>query len=196
MNDVLSSSRRLRGCLWGVSFSASNPTREAFYATCWVNVRSVPLHLQQKRFALNFPIRVYSNASQCSLYNYGRAVKRERIYCICSSPVKPLYAYFLRAGGAFVNKPIHTARRTPKKLHSKLLAIRNAFGMSQPEFVKLLGKSAKQQSLSDWERGRREPDLVFLLRYSELANVCLNVLIDDAFDLPEVLPAKKPYHRH
>jgi transcriptional regulator with XRE-family HTH domain len=95
-----------------------------------------------------------------------------------------------------VKKPIHTARRTPKKLPRKLLAIRNTYGMSQPEFVKLLGLSAKQQTLSNWETGTREPDLLFLLRYSELANVCLNVLVDDAYDLPEVLPAKKTHHRH
>jgi hypothetical protein len=61
--------------------------------------------------------------------------------------------------------------------------------MSQPEFIKVLGDDVKQQSLSNWETGRREPDLLVLLRYSEVANVCLDVLVDDEFELPATLLA-------
>jgi transcriptional regulator with XRE-family HTH domain len=93
-----------------------------------------------------------------------------------------------------VKRPLHKARRQPKKLARKLLAIREAFGMSQPEFIKVLDDAVKQQSLSNWETGRREPDLLVLLRYSEVANVCLDVLIDDEFELPATIPAKGKRH--
>jgi hypothetical protein len=40
--------------------------------------------------------------------------------------------------------------------------------------------------ISDFERGRRDPDLLTLLSYSRLANVYLDLLVDDDLDLPEV----------
>jgi hypothetical protein len=46
-------------------------------------------------------------------------------------------------------------------------------------------------SISLYEQGLREPPLTVLLRYAEVANVCLDVLADDRATLPEDLPAKK-----
>jgi hypothetical protein len=44
-------------------------------------------------------------------------------------------------------------------------------------------------SISGYERGVREPPLLILLKYSRIAGVYLEVLVDDTLDLPERLPA-------
>jgi transcriptional regulator with XRE-family HTH domain len=46
-------------------------------------------------------------------------------------------------------------------------------------------------TISGYERGVREPPLPILLEYARAANVYVDVLIDDALDLPEHLPARK-----
>jgi transcriptional regulator with XRE-family HTH domain len=46
-------------------------------------------------------------------------------------------------------------------------------------------------SISGYELGTREPPLQILLRYSEIANVHLEVLADDGLDLPEKIPSSK-----
>jgi transcriptional regulator with XRE-family HTH domain len=45
-------------------------------------------------------------------------------------------------------------------------------------------------AVSQYELERREPPLPVLLRYAGLANVYVDVLIDDRLDLPERLPAR------
>jgi hypothetical protein len=40
----------------------------------------------------------------------------------------------------------------------------------------------------------REPSLVILLQYARVAGVCVDVLIDDALNLPVKLPSK-PKHK-
>jgi transcriptional regulator with XRE-family HTH domain len=44
--------------------------------------------------------------------------------------------------------------------------------------------------ISEYETGKREPSLITLLEYARLANVYLDVLVDDKSDLPAKLPAK------
>jgi len=84
------------------------------------------------------------------------------------------------------------------KLAAKLLRIREALGLTQGELIEKLkfDESVKQQHVSAWEKGIREPDMLSLVRYARAANVCLEVIVDDAFKLPAVLPAKKTYHPH
>jgi len=83
------------------------------------------------------------------------------------------------------------ARRKPKRLAEKLLEIRKAFGDSQNELIKRIGftDEVSQSDISAFERGTREPPLYILLRYSELARVWVNVLIDDAMNLPKKIPS-------
>jgi transcriptional regulator with XRE-family HTH domain len=85
------------------------------------------------------------------------------------------------------------ARRRPERLAEKLLAVREAFGDSQNGLLRRLGLDDEitQSDLSAFERGTREPPLHVLLRYSELARVWVNALIDDDVDLPERIPARK-----
>jgi transcriptional regulator with XRE-family HTH domain len=48
-----------------------------------------------------------------------------------------------------------------------------------------------RSTISGYERGEREPPLPVLLEYARAANLYVEVLIDDALDLPEILPARK-----
>jgi transcriptional regulator with XRE-family HTH domain len=93
---------------------------------------------------------------------------------------------------------IHRARIRPMKLPAKLLRIREALGLTQGELIEKMkfDESVKQQHVSAWEKGIREPDLLSLVKYAKAANVCLEVIVDDAHDLPAVIPAKKTFHPH
>jgi transcriptional regulator with XRE-family HTH domain len=84
-----------------------------------------------------------------------------------------------------------SARTKPERLAEKLLAIRNAFGLSQTEMLRRLGveDSIPYTRISDYELGKREPTLMILLQYARVAGVHVEALIDDDLDLPEKLPA-------
>ena len=88
-----------------------------------------------------------------------------------------------------------SARERPKRLAAKLLQIRVSLGLSQNEMVEALGVKEKvsRSMVSGYEVGRREPPLLVLLRYSQLAGIHMEVLIDDELDLPKRL-AGRPEH--
>jgi transcriptional regulator with XRE-family HTH domain len=88
------------------------------------------------------------------------------------------------------------SRRKPKRLAAKLLQVRNALGLSQNEMLRSLelADAVFRSAVSGYELGTREPPLPVLLKYAELAGVCLDVLVNDALDLPEKLPSS-PKHR-
>ena len=83
-------------------------------------------------------------------------------------------------------------RAKPERLAEKLFAIREAFGLSQGEIVKRLdaGDLIDAKHVSKFELGEREPSLLVLLRYARFAGVSIDVLADDALDLPAKLPAR------
>ena len=84
-------------------------------------------------------------------------------------------------------------RQLPHRLPAKLRLIREALGYTQEEMVRQLGLEGKmpRSYLSRFETGEREPPLEILLKYSELARVWINALVDDGVDLPETLPSAK-----
>jgi transcriptional regulator with XRE-family HTH domain len=84
------------------------------------------------------------------------------------------------------------ARHRPKRLAEKLCRIREAFGLSQNEMIRRMGAEdlMAQNTISEYELGKREPPLLVLLKYAEVAGVCLDVLANDKLDLPAKLPAK------
>ena len=86
------------------------------------------------------------------------------------------------------------ARLKPKRLAEKLVQLRTALGLSQNELIRELGVDLTQNRVSEYETGNGEPPLPVLLRYARVAGVCVEVLIDDALDLPARLPAK-PKHK-
>src|SRR5689334_2466658 len=85
------------------------------------------------------------------------------------------------------------ARPKPERLAEKLLAIRMALGLSQTGLHWRLGVEdlIDYTRLTSYERGRNEPPLMILLEYARLANVYVDVLIDDELDLPDKLPSPK-----
>jgi transcriptional regulator with XRE-family HTH domain len=83
------------------------------------------------------------------------------------------------------------SRLKPTRLAEKLLRIRKALNLSQGRLIVHLGLAdvIHPGYVSGYENGRREPSLLVLLAYARAAGVCMDVLIDDALDLPDRLPA-------
>ena len=89
-----------------------------------------------------------------------------------------------------------TARRPkPKRLAQKLKQIRVALNLSQNELIKRLGFEMElvQGTISTYELGKREPSLPLLLKYAQIAGICVDVLIDDNLNLPAKLPSKQKH---
>jgi transcriptional regulator with XRE-family HTH domain len=82
-------------------------------------------------------------------------------------------------------------RAKPARLAEKLLQIREGLGLSQNGLLRHLGLSDQfsQGDVSEWERGRREPSLLVLLKYARGAGIAMELLADDELDLPI---SKKP----
>lgn len=82
-------------------------------------------------------------------------------------------------------------RYIPKRLPEKLIQVRKSLGLTQQELLKLLDLPDEilQTSISQYERGRIEPPIFVLLRYAEIVNIWLEVLLRDELELPEKLPA-------
>jgi transcriptional regulator with XRE-family HTH domain len=85
----------------------------------------------------------------------------------------------------------HKKRGKPKYLAAKLLAIRQALGLSQTEMVKASGIQVTPARVSEYEHGVREPNLLVLLHYSKIAGLHLEVIVDDRLTLPKRLPQKR-----
>ena len=78
-------------------------------------------------------------------------------------------------------------RTKPQYLAAKLLAIRQALGLSQSEMVQRLKFQTTGPRISEYEMGKREPNLLVLLAYAKVARVRVEVLIDDTLELPGTL---------
>ncbi len=74
-------------------------------------------------------------------------------------------------------------RHKPARLAEKLSTIRSELGLSQSELIsKLNCKEVPllKSDISNYEAGRREPPLIVLLRYAQIANVTIDFLADDS----------------
>ena len=85
------------------------------------------------------------------------------------------------------------ARRKPKRLAEKLLEIRVGLGLSQNGLIRQMGfaDDLTQAQISMFERGVRQPSLLILLAYAQVANVYVEALIMDDLDLPRRLPSER-----
>lgn len=84
-------------------------------------------------------------------------------------------------------------RLKPDALPLKLRRIREQLQLSQSELLKRIGfgDAFDRSTVSHYESGEREPPLPVLLGYARLANIYVDVLIDDELDLPESLPSRE-----
>lgn len=84
-----------------------------------------------------------------------------------------------------------SSRTKTYRLAKKLLKIRLELGLSQSEILKRLGFSNElfRSNISQYERGERIPPLQVLLAYARLANVWLDVLVNDQLELPKKIPS-------
>lgn len=84
-----------------------------------------------------------------------------------------------------------SSRPRPRHLARKLSRIRRSLSLSQEAMAERLGgEPLNHASISGYELGTREPPLAVLLEYARLANVLVEVLIDDELDLPEEMPSR------
>lgn len=74
-------------------------------------------------------------------------------------------------------------REKPEHLPAKLLAIRQHFKLSQSQIAKRLGFKVSYARVSEYEHGVREPSLLTLLSYSQLAGVHMETLVNDKINL-------------
>lgn len=84
----------------------------------------------------------------------------------------------------------------PKRLGEKLLAIREALNKTQSEMLEALNRQGEfltltQNVISDYEKNRREPPPLVLYAYGKIANVYIDVLVDDEIELPQKIPATR-----
>lgn len=84
-------------------------------------------------------------------------------------------------------------RPKPARLGEKLLQVRIGLGLSQNGMLRALGwdERVDRSAISDYENDEREPPLPILLEYARVANIYVEVLIDDRLDLPIRLPSRK-----
>lgn len=71
----------------------------------------------------------------------------------------------------------------PAKLAKKLIAVREALGLSQSEMARKLSNRLSREDISKYERGVRVPPLLVLLKYARAAKVPMDVLVDDDLSL-------------
>jgi transcriptional regulator with XRE-family HTH domain len=84
-------------------------------------------------------------------------------------------------------------RQKPARLAKKLKEIRDKLGLSQNGMIRRMGYDEKltQAEISAFERGIRIPPIPVLLEYARAANVYVDALINDAVELPDMLPSNK-----
>lgn len=74
-------------------------------------------------------------------------------------------------------------REKPKRIAPKLKAIRERLGVSQTGMKRLLNYPGAYGRISEWELGKRTPDLVVLLSYARVAGIPLEQIVDDDLEL-------------
>jgi transcriptional regulator with XRE-family HTH domain len=89
-------------------------------------------------------------------------------------------------------------KKRSRHLPDKLKQIRESLSLSQDGMLAKLGleEDLERSYISAYEVGRLEPPLETLLKYAEIANVCVEILIRDDATLPRDLPCRTLYHQH
>ena len=83
-------------------------------------------------------------------------------------------------------------RIQPNRLAEKLKAIREGLNFTAEQLIEKLDCPQiplHRASITEYEKGRREPPSLILLAYSKVANIFMEVLVDDVLDLPNMIPS-------
>ncbi|HEX8566128.1 MAG TPA: helix-turn-helix transcriptional regulator [Pyrinomonadaceae bacterium] len=77
------------------------------------------------------------------------------------------------------------ARPRPAKLAEKLKEIRTSLGFSQSEMLRALHleEKANRSLISGFELGTKEPSLITLIAYADLANTTVDAIVRDDVSL-------------
>ena len=83
------------------------------------------------------------------------------------------------------------SRRRPKRLAEKLKQVRTALNLSQSEIIKEMGleDELERERISKYERGVLQPPLHVLYAYASIANIYMEIFVNDAVKLPERIPS-------
>ena len=86
-------------------------------------------------------------------------------------------------------------RPKPLRLAEKLLQIRKGLDLSQTQMLMRMGleETMHYGRISEYEQGKREPNLMTLLAYARTASIHLEDIVDDDLDLPRKLPGNVNY---
>ncbi len=71
----------------------------------------------------------------------------------------------------------------PQCLGAKLRAVRHHLGVSQTGMMRLLKIDCCYGRISEFERGKRQPNILTILRYARLAGLPMDDLVDDEVEL-------------
>lgn len=74
-------------------------------------------------------------------------------------------------------------REKPQRIAPKLRTIRVRLGVSQTGMSQLLNFKVEAARISDYELGKRQPNVLMLLAYARVAKVPLEEIIDDELEL-------------
>jgi transcriptional regulator with XRE-family HTH domain len=86
-------------------------------------------------------------------------------------------------------------RYMPARLGEKFLQIRAALNLTQESMLERLQllPEITQSNISAYERGTKEPPIFVIIRYAEVANVWIDVLVKDSLDLPNRIPSARKH---
>ena len=86
-------------------------------------------------------------------------------------------------------------RYVPARLGEKFLQIRAALNLTQQSMLERLELPPEftQSNISAYERGTKEPPVFVIMKYAEVANVWMDVLVWDSLDLPHVIPSRRKH---
>lgn len=86
-------------------------------------------------------------------------------------------------------------RYMPARLGEKFFQIRAALNLTQESMLERLQllPEITQSNISAYERGTKEPPIFVIIKYAEVANVWIDVLVKDSLDLPNRIPSARKH---
>lgn len=86
-------------------------------------------------------------------------------------------------------------RYVPTRLGEKFLQIRSALSLTQQSMLERLELPPEfsQSNISAYERSTKEPPIYVIMKYAEVANVWIDVLVRDSLDLPNIIPSRQKH---